>query len=80
MIGIPFHSEAGCPSGISAVTASGVSVGSWEVFVGISIGTMVRVNVGTIFGVVCIKLEQAVRKSISKNRLAAMGFFTRPSL
>jgi hypothetical protein len=80
MIGIPFHWDAGWPSGSSAEVASGVSVCGANVFVGARVGRTVSVTVGIVVGLGCIKLEQATRINIGKRRLAAMGFFTRPSL
>jgi hypothetical protein len=70
MMGIPFHSE----------TASGVPIERRGVLVEARLGTAVRVNVGIVVGLVCIKLVQALRTSMNENRLTMMGFFTRPSL
>jgi tetrahydromethanopterin S-methyltransferase subunit G len=50
------------------------------VFVGARVGRTVSVTVGIVVGLGCIKLEQATRINIGKRRLAAMGFFTGPSL
>jgi hypothetical protein len=80
MIGIPFHSEAGCPSGTTAATVSGVPVSGNGGFVEATVETAVNINVGIAAGLGCMGLEQAVKTSIRKSKLAAMGFFTKPSL
>src|SRR5215207_1363000 len=82
MIGIPFHSEAGCPSGRSGETTSGVPVVCKCVSIGgavdVRTGTEVKTSVGTT-GIGWMGMEQAEVVRASQNRLAAMNFFTKLS-
>jgi hypothetical protein len=55
-------------------------VGGKGVEVGLRVGIAVKVKVGIAIGFVFPKMEQALRTSMNKSRLATMGFFTRPSL
>src|SRR5215207_6047867 len=79
MIGIPFHSEAGCPSGRSGEATFGVPVVCKCVSIGggvdVRTGMDVKTSVGTT-GIGWMGMEQAEVVRAIQNRLAAMNFFT----
>src|SRR5690349_15029695 len=84
MIGMPFHSEAGWPAGLSPATGSDVEVGGSVVLSGVivavKVGRTMEVDVGTSVGLGDATLEQAERIIASSKSRTMPGFCIKPSL
>src|ERR1043166_717228 len=84
MIGIPFQSEAGWPSGLSPATASDVEVGSngvlSHVMAGVGVVRTMEVGVGTKVGFGCLGIEKAERIRANRYSLTTICLCIKPSL